>query len=380
MALAFAQNKETYIVLGVVVIIIIALFIMAKNQHESFANTPVPTPDTASKLESQILAKYKSDISGKSTADLQDLVARMRLRLDKFGLYPDGSSPDLSRYALKSEVAPNAGQCIVATATDRDKYISKSDLPDPAPKVDLNKYVLKSSIPPEKICPPQQEIDYSKYVLKSSLPPPQKCPPCICPKVKVSAGLCQKCPPPPKCPPPQPCDQAVCPAVQACPAVPACPAPKACPNQTGKTFYDVKYIKVPTIITKTITVDSNGNVLNQKLQTDANVASEDIGAPNPSESSHSAMATTITSAPTQSSAGSSSYSSILNMLTGENTPTPTPRYTITPNPSQLMNFASNQAIPVSTINPATSNQYQYFNPDLNSEFKKSGIYGYPGKW
>lgn len=386
--------KQEQIIIGIVlVVIVIAVYFMAKN-HEGFASP------TADELESQILSKYKTDVSGKSAVELQDLVARMRLRLDKFGLYPDGSAPDLSRYALKSEVVPGAnGRCTVSNAEDRDKYISKSDLPDPAPKVDLSKYVLKSSIPPEKICPPQKEIDYSKYVLKSSLPPPQKCPPCICPKVKVSAGLCQKCPPPPKCPPPQPCDQAKCPDVQPCPAAPLCPAPKACPHEKAKTFYDVKYIKVPTVITKTITVDAYGNVLKQNIQTEAGATDvHATNSPNASESSSSVMATSITSAPTQPSVGDSSYATIIANMNQESQQqqqqqqlavqqlaiqqTQKGTYTIPPADSanSLTNFASNMASPVTTMNPTQSTQYMYFNPELNSEFKKTGIYGYPSPY
>lgn len=370
--------EQEKIIIGVVlVIIVIAIYLMAKNQ-EGFASP------TADELESQILNKYKTDVSGKSATELQDLVARMRLRLDKFGLYPDGSAPDLSRYALKSEVMPGSnGRCTVSTAEDRDKYISKSDLPDPAPKVDLSKYVLKSSIPPEKICPPQKEIDYSKYVLKSSLPPPQKCPPCICPKVKVSAGLCQKCPPPPKCPPPQPCDQAKCPEVQPCPAAPVCPAPKACPHEQAKTFYDVKYIKVPTVITKTITVDSYGNVIKQNIQTEAGATDPTATpGPNATESSSSAMATTITSAPTQTAVGYSSYATILANMNQESQQQQQRTYTIAPSGSStiLTSLASNRATPVTTMNPTQTTQYMYFNPELNSEFKKTGIYGYPSPY
>lgn len=397
------KMKQEHIVIGVIlVIIVIAIYLMAKNR-EGFAS------QTADELETQILSKYKTDVSGKSADELKDLVARMRLRLDKFGLYPDGSAPDLSRYALKSEVVPGAGgRCLVSNAEDRDKYISKSDLPDPAPKVDLSKYVLKSSIPPEKICPPQREIDYSKYVLKSSLPPPQKCPPCICPKVKVSAGLCQKCPPPPKCPPPQPCDQAKCPEVQPCPAAPLCPAPKACPHEQAKTFYDVKYIKVPTVITKTITVDSYGNVLKQNIQTEAGAmdpsATHAPGAtsgPGASESSSSTMATSITSAPTQMAVGQTNYATVSNPLAESSTSSSstarssgsagsagsmgsagTSSYTVAPagSPNNLTNFASNMATPVTTMNPTQNTQYMYFNPELNSEFKKTGIYGYPSPY
>ena len=93
--------------------------------------------------------------------------------------------------------------------------------------------------------PKPKEIDYSKYVLKSSIPPPQKCPPCICPKVKVSAGLCKTCPPPPKCPAPAPCPTVNCPEPKACPPEKYCPAPKACSQEKE---VQVKYVQVPTVI------------------------------------------------------------------------------------------------------------------------------------
>ena len=105
-------------------------------------------------------------------------------------------------------------------------------------------------------------IDYSKYVLKESIPPVRQCPPCVCPKVNVSAGLCKKCPPPPKCPPPERCPIVKCPAPipcenklkcpdpKPCPSSPTCPAPKPC--KKPKTIYKekIKYIKVPTFISR----------------------------------------------------------------------------------------------------------------------------------
>ena len=130
----------------------------------------------------------------------------------------------------------------------------------------MDKYVLKSSIPPEKTCPPQKEIDYSKYVLKSSIPPVQKCPPCICPKVKVEAGLCKKCPPPPKCPPPQACPPPpTCPEPKPCPKQGACPVPKRCPPGKPDVLHKLKYIKVPTFIEKKVIVDKDGKVIDELI-------------------------------------------------------------------------------------------------------------------
>ena len=69
-----------------------------------------------------------------------------------------------------------------------------------------------------------------EYVLKTSILPQRKCPDLICPKVKVSAGLCKKCPPPPKCPPCKRCPKVECPVPEPCP-LPKCPEPKPCPPQ-----------------------------------------------------------------------------------------------------------------------------------------------------
>lgn len=139
-------------------------------------------------------------------------------------------NPDMSKYVTKSEQPP--ASCTVSQAVDKDSYVSKSSLSNqakcPVPfDFDPSQYVNKASVQKTQ-CPPPKELDQTKFVLKSSIPPPQKCPACVCPKVKVSAGLCKKCPPPPKCPPPQPCPQIKCPAPKPCPAAPVCPR---CPAQ-----------------------------------------------------------------------------------------------------------------------------------------------------
>ena len=226
-----------------------------------------------------------------NNSELQDLLndnmttSRIRRTINAMNAHlnePQTCDNDLVR---RSELNPG-DMCVVDKAIDRDKYISKSDLPPRPPEIDMNKYVLKSSIPPEKVCPPEKEIDYSKYVLKSSIPPPQKCPACICPKVKVSAGLCQKCPPPPKCPAPEPCPPPPdCPAPRPCPAqkeklICPRPAPLVCPQpppinipeaRVNPNVSQVKYIKVPTVITKTKTLDHNGNVVNEEIHTSGEV-------------------------------------------------------------------------------------------------------------
>lgn len=342
-------DSKMLTIVGCVLLVVCVVVYLNKSYSqvvfENFENNELD------EIQAKLLAKYESDLTDKSTEELKKIAATQRLRLDKYGLYPFGSgSPDLSKYAMKTDLMPeDYKKCTVAVAEDRDKYMHKSDLPDPSPKVDLSKYVLKSSIPPEKVCPPQKEIDYSKYVLKSSLPPNQKCPPCIFPKVKVSAGLCKKCPPPPKCPPPQPCPQTKCPEPAPCPDLGDCPAPKRCPEPKEQIRYDIKYIKVPTVITKTIKVDSNGNVLSETVSKDTK-DDRQISSSSPSgiESSSSSRSSTINSSATQSS------DSTNNVIVEE---------------EELANALANGS-------QSGKNNFKCASANLNSAFKEHGVYGY----
>ncbi len=233
---------QSVIFIIIVCLIVYVLFLKPKENFEDPA--------------SDILSKYASDLDNLSPEDLKERVATLRASLAKFGLYPNGDSPDLSKYVLKSQMNPGDGKCVVAVADDRDKYIAKASVPEPqCPGVDMSKYILKSSIQPEKICPPQQEIDYSKYILKTTIPPAQKCPACICPKVKVSAGLCKECPPQ---------EKPVCPEVKPCPTS-TCPAPKPCPvPEKCPTCSDVKYVNVPVVLKKTVTVNDKGEIIDDQ--------------------------------------------------------------------------------------------------------------------
>jgi len=196
-----------------------------------------------------VIDAIEEKIQNESPDQLKQTIQTLQQRLIDYGY-----APDLKNYVKKTEFGSDSGKCIVANAEDRDKYISKSDTPLPGPRIDLSQYVKKSSIPPEKVCPSTPTVDLSAYVKKSTLPPNEKCPPCISPKVKVSAGLCRECPPPPPCPAPAPCP--------AC----NCPPPAPCPSQKEcKKCDEIRYIKVPAIITKTVTVDKDGNVISQKI-------------------------------------------------------------------------------------------------------------------
>jgi hypothetical protein len=101
------------------------------------------------------------------------------------------------------------------------------------PVPDMSKYVLKSSIPPPKVCPDMKQYmlktecpptpDLSQYVLKSSIPKQEP--------VIIDNSACKKdageCPP---CPRPR-CPEIKCPPPTVCPACPEakcepCPEPK----------------------------------------------------------------------------------------------------------------------------------------------------------
>ena len=69
--------------------------------------------------------------------------------------------PDLSGYILKSEIDP---------PIDISNYIKKSEIP-PLKCPDLNDYILKSEIPPSLKCP-----DLNDYILKSEIPSYPTCP------------------------------------------------------------------------------------------------------------------------------------------------------------------------------------------------------------
>ena len=355
----FKRSNVILVLLLFIVIVSICLYHYNQNNAvEGFA-TELKSAD---EIENELTAKYSKNLSGKSGEDLRKMVSRLRLRLNRYGLYPSADGPDMSKYALKSEIRPEDDtKCIVAKAEDRDKYLSKADLPPQPPQVNLNKYVLKSSIPPEKVCPPRPDIDYSKYVLKSTLPPSRKCPPCICPKVKVSAGLCKKCPPPPKCPEPEPCPAQKCPDVNPCPADLTCPDVKPCPKTECPQLHKIKYIKVPVVITRTI--DAQGKVISQKTTNQVPLDSEyaadrtPVGAP----SNNNEVSTTIAS--TLAEQSESEMDNSVNR-----------KYGI---------FSQNNGNQRGTYDQIEEESFKVENPkkcgavSLNNAFKRYGVYGYP---
>lgn len=103
---------------------------------------------------------------------------------------------------------------------------------------DPSHYILKTEIPEIAKCPKMPDL--KDFVLKSTIPPATKCPSCVCPKVKVSAGLCKKCPSPEDvCPKPKAC------GVEQCKNIIKCPETKPCPTQPPCVCPPVKVNQKP---------------------------------------------------------------------------------------------------------------------------------------
>jgi len=247
--MALNSTNLILILLGGVLVLCFVLMLMHPQTTENFANpTGAGTGAGAGSSNDPVIAAIQSNLANETPEQLKQTIQNLQQRLIDYGY-----APDLNKYVKKTELG-NEGKCTVSVADDRDKYISKTDVPPPGPRIDLSQYVKKSAIPPAPVCPSTPTVDLSAYVKKSTLPPTEKCPPCIAPKVKVSAGLCRECPPPPPCPAPAPCPSC------------NCPPPAPCPTQKECTKCDeVRYIKVPSVITKTVMVDQKGNVMSQQI-------------------------------------------------------------------------------------------------------------------
>ena len=160
-----------------------------------------------------LITELKNSLSGKSSkTESMSLIKQLENEVNRL----DTNS---GKYVTKESIYP-----IINELKEKIKKTERK-----CPKMpDMSRYILKTQIPEQKKCP--KAPDMSKYVLKTNILPQQKCPDLICPKVKVSAGLCKKCPPPPKCPPCKRCPEPVCPEPQPCPVV-KCPEHKPCPPQ-----------------------------------------------------------------------------------------------------------------------------------------------------
>lgn len=228
------------------------------------------------------------------------------LNMNKVENFDDGSVDIVSLTNSPSPVrqpSGGSGSGNNNSNVDPDKYVRRTDVEMAAreaaltycpvpPDYDPSQYIKKTEMKNTVRCPPMPDL--TDYVLKSSIPPVQKCPPCVCPKVKVEAGLCKKCPPPLNtCPKPEPCptqpvkvcpaiklpvNKPECPAPQACPKPQPCPAVTRCPKQNCPKckFYGIKkvYEKDP---------GNDDNAVEQQMEEEEHYNSSRINPANVSE-------------------------------------------------------------------------------------------------
>ena len=239
----------TILTIGIILLVSVSFMAWRRSRLEGFVGEEL---DKALEIGKEMQ-------SAKSDSEIKTLMSRMVSELVSVGAFPD-----TSQFVRKSEMVD--GRCVVAKADDRDQYIAKTSIPDQGPRIDMSQYIKKSAIPacPQQKCP--EPVDLSGYVKKSSLFN-QKQNACVCPQVKVSAGLCKECPP---------CPSMTC-APCPVPEKPKCPPPAPCPEPpTQPVRYEIKYIKQPVLITKTVVVDANNKVLSQQVKTDTNASVDDI--------------------------------------------------------------------------------------------------------
>lgn len=152
--------------------------------------------------------------------------------------------PDLAMRQYLSSIVPDNNNTYLEQklpGLNMNNYVKKTNIelaarevareycPVP-PDYDATQYIKKTEIPEVATCPKMPDL--KNYVLKSTVPAPTVCPSCVCPKVKVSAGLCKKCPKPEDiCPKPKACGIEQCKNIIRCPEPAPCPKPEAvlCP-------------------------------------------------------------------------------------------------------------------------------------------------------
>jgi hypothetical protein len=224
------MNIDLCLIIGIIVVFVLLSYLWVKNTKEYF----------------QVTSMNRGGSSGDGSGPNADaeLLSNAE-RLGALGANGSNNGNSGSNSSNSNDLGKHDEDDI-----DMDNYVRREDLKTVAREAayefcpvtsDYNpsNYVKKSEIDLQKACPSQPNL--KDYVLKSTIPPIQKCPSCVCPKVRVEAGLCKKCPEPKNnCPKPKPCDAEQCKDVIKCEpwqkqvSCPKCPAPEACPQLPEK--------------------------------------------------------------------------------------------------------------------------------------------------
>ena len=85
------------------------------------------------------------------------------------------------------------------------------------PDYNPSQYIKKTELEKEQSCPKMPDL--KDYVLKSSIPPKQECPACVCPKVNITAEMCNQDEKELVCPPCKACGPEECVGVVECPSI-----------------------------------------------------------------------------------------------------------------------------------------------------------------
>ena len=85
------------------------------------------------------------------------------------------------------------------------------------PDYNPSQYIKKTELEKEQSCPKMPDL--KDYVLKSSIPPKQECPPCVCPKVNITAEMCNQDEKELVCPPCKACGPEECIGIVECPSI-----------------------------------------------------------------------------------------------------------------------------------------------------------------
>jgi len=255
------MNKEMYLKVAVALVVLVLVSLLGMklmgpgNNKENFKACPYKNvhPDVIAK---DYIAENEKKMNDKKDDKLDEILKK----LDK---HQEHDKNYVKKSAVEMAAKSAAGQyCPVAPDFDITQYVKKTE---------VNEMVKCPEVP-----------DMRDFVLKSSIPPASKCPSCICPKVKVSAGFCKKCPEPKDiCPKPAPCGVEQCKNIIKCPPCPVlpkqpplkCPAPQPCPtpppckeggrcppNQCPKCkYYGIKTVESSKTIEEMIDELINGN-------------------------------------------------------------------------------------------------------------------------
>ena len=197
------MNIDLCLIIGIIIICILLSYLYAKNTKEYFEDK------SADLVNQEMAAKLENQDTKENHQQNNDVEV-------------DGEGNFVNRDDIQNVAREIAHQ-----------YCPVSPEYNPA------NYVKKSEIDLQTACPKLPNL--KDYVLKSTIPPVQKCPSCVCPKIKLEAGLCKECPTPKNnCPKPQPCNVEQCRNVIKCEpwqkqvSCPKCPPPEPCPQLPHK--------------------------------------------------------------------------------------------------------------------------------------------------